>query len=380
VMELEMDLSFARPGLAERIRRRPRGLWRWHEFFPVDASRGVSLGEGDTPLVRSPRLAREVGIERLHVKNDTVLPTGSLKDRSVTVALTHARAIGARAVGVASSGNHAASVAAYAAVAGLPAVVMVPAATAPAKVLQARVHGATVIAVRASFDATFALFKEALKAFGWYSCLSTNPWRNEGKKSYAFETWEDLRGETPDWMLHPIGGGLGVTACWKGWRELVALGWASRTPRMIAAQPAAADPITRAFEAGRDDVTPVTAADTVAQAIAVGAPQLGWRCLDAVRRTGGAAASATDDELLDAQALLARTAGIYSEPSAAASLAVARRLRREGRIKATDLVVCVVTGHGLKQPGAVESGAPHTVDPTLAAVEAALSKGDTPCR
>ena len=135
-----------------------------------------------------------------------MLPTGSLKDRSVTVALTHARAVGARAVGVSSSGNHAASVAAYAAAAGLPAVVMVPAATSPAKILQARAHGATLIAVRASYDVTAALFKEALKAFGWYSCLSTNPWRNEGKKSYAFEVWEDLHGETPDWMVHPIGG------------------------------------------------------------------------------------------------------------------------------------------------------------------------------
>jgi threonine synthase len=377
VMEIEIDLGFARPGLAERIRRRPRGLWRWHEFLPVDASRGITLGEGDTPLLHAPRLARELGLERLHVKNDTVLPTGSLKDRSVTVALTHARTLGAGAVGVASSGNHAASVAAYAAAAGLPAIVMVPAATSPAKVLQARAHGATLLAVRAGFDATFALFKEALKAFGWYSCLSTNPWRNEGKKSYAFETWEDLRGETPDWMLHPIGGGLGVTACWKGWRELVALGWASRVPRMVAAQPAAADPITRAFEAGADDVASIPiVADTVAQAIAVGAPSLGWRCLDAVRRTGGAAASATDAELLEAQALLAHTAGIYCEPSAAASVAVARRLRREGRIKATDLVVCVVTGHGLKQPGPVEPAPMHTVDPTLAAVEAALSKGD----
>jgi threonine synthase len=380
VMEIETDLAFARPGLAERIRRRPRGLWRWHEFLPVDASRGVSLGEGDTPLVHAPRLAREVGIERLHIKNDTVLPTGSLKDRSVTVALTHARAMGARAVGVSSSGNHAASVAAYAAAAGLPAVVMVPAATSPAKVLQARAHGATLIAVRAPYDATAALFKEALKAFGWYSCLSTNPWRNEGKKSYAFEVWEDLQGETPDWMLHPIGGGLGVTACWKGWRELVELGWARRVPRMAAAQPAAADPITRAFEAGRDEVTPLVAQATVAQAIAVGAPQLGWRCLDAVRRTGGAAASASDAELVDAQALLARAAGIYCEPSAAASLAVARRLRRDGRIKPSDLVVCVVTGHGLKQPDVAEAGALQTVEPTLAAVEAALTKGDTPCR
>jgi len=145
---------------------------------------------------------------------------------------------------------------------------------------------------------------------------------------------------------------------------------------MVAAQPAAADPITRAFEAGAGDVTPIAVADTVAQAIAVGAPSLGWRCLDAVRRSGGAAASATDAELLEAQGLLARTAGIYCEPSAAASVAVARRLRREGRIKATDLVVCVVTGHGLKQPGPVEPAPMYTVDPTLAAVEAALSKGD----
>ncbi len=276
----------------------------------------------------------------------------------MTVALTHARTVGARTVAVSSSGNHAASVGAYAAAAGLPCVVMVPAATSPAKIVQARAHGATVLAVNADYDATAALFKEALKAFGWYSCLSTNPWRNEGKKSYAFETWEDLRGETPDWMLHPIGGGLGVTACWKGWRELVALGWARGVPRMVAAQPAAADPITRAFEAGRDEVAPVTAAPTVAQAIAVGAPQLGW-----------------DAELLAAQSLLARTAGIYCEPSAAAAIAVAARLRREGRIRPTDLVVCVVTGHGLKQPpgAADEAGPLYTVAPDLAAVEAALT-------
>ncbi len=375
VMEIEPDLRLVKPSLAEKIRRRPRGLWRWHEFLPVDPSRAVTLGEGDTPLLLPPRLAQAVGIERLWVKNDTVLPTGSLKDRSVTVALTHARTVGARVVAVSSSGNHAASVGAYAAAAGLPCVVMVPAATSPAKIVQARAHGATVLAVQADYDATAALFKEALKAFGWYSCLSTNPWRNEGKKSYAFETWEDLRGETPDWMLHPIGGGLGVTACWKGWRELVALGWARGVPRMVAAQPTAADPITRAFEAGRDEVAPVTAASTVAQAIAVGAPQLGWRCLDAVRRTGGVAASATDADLLAAQSLLARTAGIYCEPSAAAPIAVASRLRREGRIRPTDLVVCVVTGHGLKQPAGAddEAGPLYTVAPDLAAIEAALT-------
>jgi threonine synthase len=323
----------------------------------------LSLGEGDTPLVRSGRLSRETGIERLYVKNDTLLPTGSLKDRSATVALSRAREIKADAVGVSSTGNHAASVAAYAAAAGLPAVVMIPASTAAGKVMQARAYGATVIAVEASFDRTAALFREALEAFGWYSCLSSNPWRNEGKKSYAFETWDQLEGEVPDWMIHPIAGGLGVAACWKGWKELRRLGWTARAPRMAAAQSAAAAPIVAAFE-------------TIAESIAAGNPSLGWHCLRAIRETGGAAASATDADILGAQSLLARTTGIFCEPSSAASLAVAIILKRRGLIKPTDLVVCVATGHGLKQPdAAVLHAAPlHRVPPTLSAVENALTR------
>lgn len=375
VMEAEIDLSHVGSGLMDEIRRRPRGVWRWREFLPVENPAAVvSLGEGDTPLVRSDRLSRETGIERLYVKNDTVLPTGSLKDRSVTVALSRAREVKAATVAVSSTGNHAASVSAYAAAAGLPCVVMVPAGASAGKVIQARVHGATVIAVRAPFDGTAALFKEALKTFGWYSCLSTNPWRNEGKKSYAFETWEQLDGEVPDWMIHPIAGGLGVTACWKGWRELRDLGWTARVPRMVAAQSAAAAPIVAAFEAGSDDVTPCRVGPTVAEAIASGAPNLGWRCLDAIRATGGTAARVTDAEILHAQSLLARTTGIFCEPSAAAALAAAITLRRAGLIAPRDLVVCVATGHGLKQPGpALGQAAPlHLVEPTLAAVEKTL--------
>ncbi len=380
VMEMEMDLSHVSRDLAGEIRGRPRGLWRWREFFPVESPAAVlSLGEGDTPLVRSDRLARAVGIERLFVKNDTLLPTGSLKDRSVTVALSRAREVKAGTVGVSSTGNHAASVAAYAAAAGLPAVVMIPATTAPGKVMQARAYGATVIAVEAAFDQTAALFREALHAFGWYSCLSSNPWRNEGKKSYAFETWADLEGEVPDWMIHPIAGGLSVAACWKGWKELRQLGWTARAPRMVAAQSAAAAPIVRAFESGRDEVEPVAVGDTVAESIAAGSPSLGWHCLRAIRETGGAAAGATDAEILHAQSLLARTTGIFCEPSAAASLAVAIKLRRQGFIKPTDLVVCIATGHGLKQPeAAVAHAAPlYRVAPTLGAVEKALTHRST---
>jgi threonine synthase len=376
VMEVEVDLSHGARDLADQIRHRPRGLWRWREFLPVESPGAVvSLGEGDTPLVRSDRLSRETGVERLYVKNDTLLPTGSLKDRSVTVAISRAREVKAETVAVSSTGNHAASMAAYAAAAGLPCVVMVPAATAAGKVLQARVHGATVIAVDAAYDQTAALFREALKAFGWYSCLSSNPWRNEGKKSYAFETWEQLDGEAPDWMVHPIAGGLGVAACWKGWTELRQLGWTARIPRLVAAQASAAAPIVAAFEAGQDDVTPATPGLTVAESIAVGLPALGWHALRAIAASDGVAASATDEEILHAQSLLARTTGIFCEPSAAASLAVAITLRRHGLIRPTDLVVCVATGHGLKQPEAARPAAPlHRIEPSLAAVEKILPR------
>ncbi|MBI4635331.1 MAG: threonine synthase [Candidatus Rokubacteria bacterium] len=377
VLEAHVDLVGLSAGLEAEIRRRPRGLWRWREFLPIaDDASIVSLGEGDTPLVHTRRLAAETGLDRLWIKNDTLLPTGSLKDRSVTVSLSHAREVKASAVGVSSTGNHAASVAAYAAAAGLPAFVMIPAATAPGKVMQARAYGAHVIAVQGPFDRTSALFKEALAEFGWYSCLSANAWRNEGKKTYAFETWEQLGGEVPAWMIHPIAGGLGVTATWKGWRELNALGWARGVPRMVAAQAAAAAPIVRAWERGMDDPVPVTVQPTVAESIAVGAPSLGWRALRAVRETGGACVAGSDGELLAAQSLLARTTGIFCEPSAAASVAAALALRRAGRIRPDDLVVCVVTGHGLKQPepAAARAEPVVTVEPSLADLEPHLRR------
>lgn len=372
VLEVHVDLSGVRPSLRDEIRRRPRGLWRWREFMPVDGSGPVvSLGEGDTPFIRTERLIQETGLERLWIKNDTLLPTGSLKDRSTTVALTHARRVGARAVGVASTGNHAASVAAYAAAAHVPAWVFVPAKTAPGKILQARAHGARVVAVEGSFEETAALFREALRAFGWYSCLSANPWRNEGKKTYAYETWEHFQGEVPGWMIHPIAGGLGVAATWKGWAELNRLGWARGAPRMVVAQAAAAAPIVVAWERGAEDVAGLVPRPTVAESIAVGAPSLGWRALRAVRESGGVCVAVEDAELLAAQALLARTTGIFCEPAAAASVAAALRLRRDGRLRTADLVVCVVTGHGLKQPEAVEAETPPPVivPPRLAALE-----------
>jgi len=356
VLEVMLEISPLGTGHLREIRKRTDPtIWRWFEFLPVEErSSIVSLGEGYTPLLRLPRLSAELGIDRLYVKNDTLLPTGSLKDRSNAVGISRARELGFETVGVASTGNAAASVAAYAAVAGLNSVVLVPEGTAPAKVAQARAYGATVVMVEGNFDQVAKLYRAAVEAFGWYDCLSTNPYRNEGKKSYAYELLDQLDDQVPDWIIHPTAGGTGLYALWKGYNELSMLGWADRLPRLVAAQSEAAAPIVAAFEKGLSEVEPVAARPTVAESIQVGYPKaMGWRGLEAIRASRGTAVALTDEEILEAQSLLARFAGIFAEPAGAVSVAAAGRLRKRGVIGRDDLVVCNVTGHGLKQPSSV---------------------------
>jgi len=371
VLECDVALPSA-PGLDAQIRARPRGLWRWHEFLPVaDRKTVVSLGEGDTPLVHAARLGERVGIPRLHLKNDTLQPTGSLKDRVNTVACSHAREVGAPTVATSSTGNQAASIAAYAAAAGIECVVFIPEATAAAKVAQALAHGARIVRVAGPYDNAVALFREALAVWGWYSTLSNNPWRNEGMKTYAYEIWEAL-GRAPDWLIHPEASGGAVAGAWKGFTELRSLGWADRGPRMGLAQAAAAAAIVHAYERGLADAEPETPGATVAESISVGRPALAGRALRAVRESGGAALAVPDHEILAARDLLARHAGIFAEPAGAVSLAAAIRLRRVGAIAPVDLVVCVVTGHGLKQLDAAHAAPPGPVVSDLEAVKRLL--------
>ena len=356
VLEVRMDLGHLTRSDVRIIRgSTDTTLWRWFDFFPVK-SRGsvVSLGEGYTPLTRCRRLGEHLGMERLYVKNDTLLPSGSLKDRSNSVGISRAVEMGFDTVAVPSTGNAAASVAAYAAAAGLRSVVMVPAGTDAAKVTQAYACGATVVVVEASLDGMGTFYRVAVKEFGWYDCLSTNPYRNEGKKSYAFELFDQLDEHVPHWIIHPTAGGAGLAAMWKGYQELHGLGWVHRFPRLVAAQSDAAAPIAAALENGSATVEPVAAGPTVAESIRVGNPRaLGLRALRAVRASNGAGVALTDEEILEAQGLLSRMAGIFAEPSAATSLAAAARLRRQGVIRSDDMVVCNVTGHGLKQVASV---------------------------
>jgi threonine synthase len=357
VLEVNVEISHLRRADLEAMRQsRDHSIWRWFDFFPVQSrSSIVSLGEGSTPLIHASRLGEKFGIANFYLKNDTVLPTGSLKDRSNSVGLSVAKELGFTTATVMSTGNAAASVAAYAGAAGIKSVVMVPKGTAPSKVIQARAYGATVIVIDGDFDYEVAkLYKSAVQEFGWYDCLSSNPYRDEGKKSYAYEMVDQLNGQIPDWVIHPTAGGTGIYAMWKGFKEFLSLGWIDRAPKLVAAQSAAAAPVVAAFEKGLTDVEPVIARETVAESIQVGNPvSLGWRALEALRESNGAAVALSDKEILEAQALTGSLAGIFAEPAAATSVAAARKLREADVIKQGDLVVCNLTGHGLKQPEAI---------------------------
>lgn len=356
VLEARVEIGHLTRSHLLEIRKRPDvTIWRWLEFFPVEhRSAIVSLGEGYTPLLRAGRLGEQIGLPHLYLKNDTVLPTGSLKDRSNAVGLSKARELGFKTAAVLSTGNAAASVAAYAAAAGLESIVIVPAGISLAKVLQARACGARVVVIEGDFEEAARVYKSAVQEYGWYDCLSTNPYRNEGKKSYAFELFDQLDEHVPRWIIHPTAGGTGLYAIWKGYGELVSLGWAHRLPRLVAAQSEAAAPIVSAFEKGLAHVEPVTARATIAESIQVGNPSsMGWRGLEAVRSSNGTAVALSDREILEAQSLLACLTGIFAEPAGSISVAAARRLRAQGTIGQGDLVVCNITGHGLKQPSAI---------------------------
>ena len=379
VLEVNVEIShLTRADLDSMRQSRDHTIWRWFDFFPVEnRSSIVSLGEGSTPLIDAKRLSERLDISRLYLKNDTALPTGSLKDRSNSVGISRAKELGFTTATVMSTGNAAASVAAYSAAGGLKSVVMVPAGTAPSKIIQARAYGATVIVIDGDFDYDVAeLYKAAVQEFGWYDCLSSNPYRDEGKKSYAYELVDELDGRAPDWVIHPTAGGTGIYAMWKGFQEFRSLGRIERMPKLVAAQSAAAAPIVAAFEKGLIDIEPVIARPTIAESIQVGNPlSLGWRALAALRESKGTAVALRDEEILEAQFLIGSLAGLFAEPAAATSLAAAKKLRQAGVIDADEVVVCNLTGHGLKQPETIryDQSELEPIEPTLEALRRRVS-------
>ena len=341
---------------------------RYALYLPItDRTPRLTLGEGGTPLVRARSLERETGVPEIWLKVEGQNPTGSFKDRGMVVAVAKALEVGARMVLCASTGNTAASAAAYAARAGMSCTVILPAGqVAAGKLAQAIAHGARVVAVRGSFDAALAVVRELAEQGEATLVNSVNPHRLEGQKTAAFEICEAL-GDAPDALFIPVGNAGNITAYWKGFVEAASVGMARHRPRMYGYQAEGAAPLV----SGKVVAEP----ETVATAIRVGNPA-SWKGAVAARdESGGAIDAVSDGEILDAYSFLARCEGVFAEPASAAAIAGLRKRVRANALGGAKRVVCVLTGNGMKDPDRARSlaGAISEVDATPDAVRAALS-------
>lgn len=317
---------------------------KYRDRLPVhDDTRIISLGEGNTPLIRLNNIPREIGKDvDIYVKYEGLNPTGSFKDRGMTMAVTKAVEEGSRAIICASTGNTSASAAAYASRAGIAAFVLIPdGKIAMGKLAQAMIHGAVVIQIKGNFDDGMELVKQIGKEAPVTIVNSINPFRLQGQKTAAFEIIEELEC-APDYHCLPVGNAGNISAHWMGYKEYKEHGIVNTLPTMIGYQAAGAAPFLRGG--------PVDDPETIATAIRIGHPQSWDRAWQTQRESGGWFDECSDDEILAAQALLARKEGIFCEPASAASLAGALRDVASGKIAAGSKIVCTLTGHGLKDP------------------------------
>ena len=349
---------------------RQDSIWRWRDFFPaVKDEHIVSLGEGGTPLIKSKYLGPALGIENLYFKNDTLIPTGSFKDRGYSLAVSYAMEIGVKRGITYSSGNAGASFAAYSARAGFPGLVMVEYLASPTKKAMIMLYGAKSAVLHfKDFAQVAKLLEYAVGELGCYAFVNfINPIRHEAMKTYAYEIYSQLR-RPPDWSFHGTGTGGGVYGAWKGYRELAEIGVTDRIPRMAAVQPESVAWIKAAIDSGAEEGALFgEVGHTIAQSICGNSPlQGGKRLLRCIRESGGLAMAVTDDEILEAMQDLGHE-GIAAEPSSAATVAACKQAVKAGRIHAHETVVCTITGTAFKQPSVVErlvSAPQHTLEAT----------------
>ncbi len=361
---------------AEKIAQGPESIWRYSDLLPSDVDAAVDLGAGWTPLVRADRLAAELGLGEVWIKNDTLNPTNSFKDRVVAVALSKALEFGFKTAACASTGNLANSVAAHAAHAGLKSYVFVPANLEAGKIVTTAVYGGNVVAVNGNYDAVNRLCAELAGTYPWaFVNVNVRPFYAEGSKTLAYEVAEQLGWQTPDHVVVPMASGSLLTKVDKGFRELHKVGLLADEPnvRVSGAQALGCSPIARAWLDGADTIKPVKP-DTIAKSLAIGNPADGYFALDVVRNSGGGMAAVTDDEVVEAIQLLARTEGIFAETAGGVTIATLKRLAEQGVVRRDERVVAYITGHGLKTLDAVVpvAGPTGTIAPNIEAFHAAF--------
>ncbi len=356
---LEVDYDY--PAIAAALNPaklvdRAFNMWRYRELLPIDGAPTVGSQVGGTPLVRADRLAKELGVKHLWVKNDAVnFPTLSFKDRVVSVALSKAREFGFDTVGCASTGNLANSVAAQAAAAGLKSYIFVPYDLERAKILGTSIYGAKVVGVRGTYDQVNKLCTQVAFKYGWgFVNINLRPFYAEGSKTVGFEMAEQLGWRTPKHVVVPMAGGSLIGKIPKAFNELHKIGILSDASCKIhGAQPTGCNPISNAVKMGWETHRPVRKPNTIAKSLAIGDPADGYFACKLIRESGGWAEDATDAEIADAMALLGRTQGIFAETAGGVTVAVAKKLIEQGRIPRDEEIVLCITGNGLKTQDAI---------------------------
>jgi threonine synthase len=354
LLEIRYDYERIAPLIDMKVwRSRAFSVWRYRELIPIAGeTRVVTLCEGGTGLHKSKNLADNLRLKKLHVKFEGENPTGSFKDRGMTVGVSKALELQTKMVACASTGNTSASLSAYAARAGLKCVVLIPAGKiAQGKLAQAMAHGATILEIEGNFDDALRSVIELTKRNRSIALLnSVNPFRVEGQKTLAFEVYDQLEFRSPDVVVVPVGNAGNISAIWKGFDELHQLGILEKVPRMMGVQAEGAAPIASAYKQKRVEIQNVDRPETIATAIRIGAPASWKKALNAVRESGGAMETVSDEEILQAQKDLARHEGLFVEPASASSVAGLGKLLEQDLIERDEETVCVATGHGLKDP------------------------------
>lgn len=381
-LEVTYDYDRVRANLTRaKIEKRPRNMWRYRELLPLDGEPTVGPQVGGTPLIRADRLADALGVERLWIKNDAVnFPTLSFKDRVVAVALSKAREFGMRTVGCASTGNLANSVAAQAASAGLESFILVPADLERTKIFGTAIYGAKVIKLTGTYDEVNRVCTQIALKYGWgFVNVNLRPFYAEGSKTFGFEIAEDLGWRFPQHVVCPMAGGALIGKIHKAFTELNATGLvdAPVATKMWGAQATGCNPISDCVKSGRERHKPIRKPNTICKSLAIGDPADGYFAAKLVKDSGAWAEDATDEEIVEAMLLLARTEGVFAETAGGATLAVAKKLIESGRIPRDEEMVLCITGNGLKTQDAVFDAIeePATIAPTLAAFEEQIGVG-----
>src|SRR5205823_5472252 len=348
---------------------RPKTIWKYRELLPLESEPKSGLSTGGTPLVRADRLGRKLGIDNLYLKNDSVnAPTLSFKDRVTAVAINKALEFKLEAVGCASTGNLANSVAANAAAAGLPSFILIPDNLESSKIAATQIYGSRLIMVRGNYDAVNRLCSQIVDRYPWgFVNVNLRPFYAEGSKTIGYEVAEQLGWHAPDAIVVPMAGGAMICKIYKGFRELQRLGLVSETERtrLYGAQAAGCNPIIDAIKRGSREIRPVKP-NTIAKSLAIGNPADGYYAARLIPESGGWAEDCTDEEIVAGIQLLAETEGVFTETAGGVTVAVAQKLIQQGRIKKTDLTVLAITGNGLKTIVAIYLPPPTALAPKQA--------------